>query len=259
MHVDTNLDTLPFDVLQTIATSLEVLDLIHLRQVSKRLRDFTSERVVWTEKYRTSHLPRPPGPLTSHSLLDLEKILVRTAKVHQNMVTKAEPLSIRDTDIGAEEDFRLLAGRWLISRSTDEVHCRDLDNPDFPRSSPIVCIHECSDDYNLSSLDCIEIIGHNGHSHAFIIIIEQRGLEEAWLIVLKLRELTQANELCDEIYRRHFYLLGSSSSVEAAIGPSSLLVKWENVNNVLLIIDINDTQPVSPLEVFDDTTEEVWD
>ncbi|KAK7463453.1 hypothetical protein VKT23_006803 [Stygiomarasmius scandens] len=81
MYPDFHFCSLPDDVLYTILALVNPLDILRLRQTCKYLRDLTLENVIWTSSYRNSSFFLPPGPSPSHSVPELERILVRAQRL----------------------------------------------------------------------------------------------------------------------------------------------------------------------------------
>ncbi|KAH7917387.1 hypothetical protein BV22DRAFT_1052465 [Leucogyrophana mollusca] len=61
------IESLSIDVLSVVASLLSLADIARLRQVPKFFYDFTHAKMIWNNLYRTSRLPRPPGPYVSQS------------------------------------------------------------------------------------------------------------------------------------------------------------------------------------------------
>lgn len=77
----------------------------------------------------------PPGPFPFQSAKDLERTLVRAAKVAIKWsLPKSDPLRTRKVEQGLEGTIvdhpSLLFGRWLIAADHRGIRCYDLDSPE---------------------------------------------------------------------------------------------------------------------------------
>ncbi|KAH7921856.1 hypothetical protein BV22DRAFT_1131907 [Leucogyrophana mollusca] len=150
MHQLITLAQLPIDILYNIFPQLELVDLVRLQQVSKLFLQTIQTRTVWFNAYRTSSLPRPPGPYEWQSTTYLRTTLITSAKADRHWpphagsrVPSARTLRIPNRWSATEAPDRrwhdslrliLLLGRWLVlpvaagSREEENViSCYDLD------------------------------------------------------------------------------------------------------------------------------------
>ncbi|KAH7919594.1 hypothetical protein BV22DRAFT_1133722 [Leucogyrophana mollusca] len=126
----TKIEALLIDVLYVVASFLSVADVIRLRQVSRFFHDFTFDREVWSNLYRTIKLPRPPGPYVKQSTRFLEHALVTSAKVDlQWPPTKTRQISWTTRVLAISHDdeyFSLIHGERLMVGGSSRVRCFDL-------------------------------------------------------------------------------------------------------------------------------------
>ncbi|KAH7920913.1 hypothetical protein BV22DRAFT_1132715 [Leucogyrophana mollusca] len=80
-HSLPTLESIPIDVLYRIASFIYVMDIVRLRQVSKFLREVIEGRPIWSNAYRTTTLPRHPGPFPHQSTEMLKESLIESAKL----------------------------------------------------------------------------------------------------------------------------------------------------------------------------------
>jgi hypothetical protein len=99
-----------------------------LSQTSKQFFRITSERIVWSQVYRTSSLFLRPGPYPYQSAKDLENILVRANKLEVNWSSSqlVSRRTIAQCSSGPMH-LSLLLGRWLITGDELSLRCYDLD------------------------------------------------------------------------------------------------------------------------------------
>ncbi|KAH7924387.1 hypothetical protein BV22DRAFT_514124 [Leucogyrophana mollusca] len=162
----TKVDSLSFDVLYVVASFLSMVDIIRLRQVSKFFYEFTHDRVIWRNFYRSLKLPRPPGPYSRQSSKFLERALVTSARVElQWPLSEARPVSKRLLTISHDEQhFSLLFGEWLMVADSSRVRCFDL------RSSSTVpsIIYEPQGEA-IISFTCVSTTTTDGEALAFAV------------------------------------------------------------------------------------------
>ncbi|EIW78249.1 hypothetical protein CONPUDRAFT_74986 [Coniophora puteana RWD-64-598 SS2] len=217
------LDRLPLDILVQIAGLLGPLDVLSLRLTSRALFTASNE----------SHLPRHPGPVPSQSRQDLEDAVTRSAIVEHRMISQMDPKKVRKIalDIDEQGKARLLAGRWLVSKSYNKVLCRDLDSAQGGESQ---VVYEVFQPWNLKFVTTAEIVDCEGRYHGCIALSERkyRPLKDQ-VTILKVKPTGQTIELikisCFDIPGISFTLDYTGTEVELTIGPSALVVWWEQV------------------------------
>ncbi|KAH7921011.1 hypothetical protein BV22DRAFT_760453 [Leucogyrophana mollusca] len=162
------LQGLPFDVLFEIMKYLEVIDIVRMRLVSKKFHcwEVTRDRGLWSALYRTSRLPRPPGPFSWQSIELLEDNLVTSATVARNLSPNctARPVSSRIINIGSgnrDHAIGLVAGRWLLASDYSRIRCFDLDHAD----SESTVVYNTEHTY----FGCFSGYGVTGHSMSFVV------------------------------------------------------------------------------------------
>ncbi|KAH7919050.1 hypothetical protein BV22DRAFT_1199714 [Leucogyrophana mollusca] len=171
-------DTLPVDILYNIIAFLNVVDIIHLRQVSQRLFQVTQHRAVWHDAYSQSALPRPPGPFTWQSTQQLEYGLITTAKVERNWPPQvASPITSHKVTLAAGgRQFYLVFGRWILAGGRNEVLCYDLD----ARGGEVnpTRVHFAASGADIQHFRCLETTSPGGEPLAFALIWERRKSSE---------------------------------------------------------------------------------
>ncbi|THV06452.1 hypothetical protein K435DRAFT_834135 [Dendrothele bispora CBS 962.96] len=112
--------------------------------------DFTLERFLWTSFYRNSFLFLPPGPFSSQSVSDLERILVQAQKVDKNWnQTKPDVpkfKTIRQLSIeSVAPAIQLLRGRYLLVGLAKSLSLYDLERSDASWDEPICIVDTVND------------------------------------------------------------------------------------------------------------------
>ncbi|OJA18010.1 hypothetical protein AZE42_08957 [Rhizopogon vesiculosus] len=129
------LTSLPHDALYRVLRFLSVREIICLRLVCKDLGDLTLHRVVWHDAYTYAKLPRPLGPLDSHSREFLENTLVKSTQVGIKWCKQALRITSKATWFEPEwsalqgDQWEVVSGSWLIIpliRGSD-ILCYDLE------------------------------------------------------------------------------------------------------------------------------------
>ncbi|EIW84361.1 hypothetical protein CONPUDRAFT_151382 [Coniophora puteana RWD-64-598 SS2] len=119
----------PVDVLLIIIGYLSVLDIVRLGQTCRLFQQIKSHRSVWSSLYRTSRLPRPPGPYLSQPLELLQETLIRSARIQRNWGTSiSRPASSFTIPIASAriQPLGLVAYRWFLLATEDAIWCYDL-------------------------------------------------------------------------------------------------------------------------------------
>jgi len=132
-------EDLPLEIVHEILGHLHVTDIVHVRQVCRRLHQATFERNVWVNCYYRSSLLLPEGPLSCQSTQQLEAILVRAAKIHRTwtsdvLTTLSRRKFPRQVPIYGF-NANVISGRYLqlaegdIGISWYDLESTDLSNP----------------------------------------------------------------------------------------------------------------------------------
>ncbi|KAL0574298.1 hypothetical protein V5O48_007656 [Marasmius crinis-equi] len=126
------LQDLPTDVLLRIFAFIEPLDVLRLRQTSKFLNAFNSERTLWTSLYRSSSLFLPSIDLPNHIRPTLERLLVRAQHLDVSWsnqsfkLVRQRRLACSITKEGVR-GIELYSGRYLFLASKTRFALFDLD------------------------------------------------------------------------------------------------------------------------------------
>ena len=139
-------------------------------QTSKQFVRITTERIVWSQVYRTSSLLLRPGPYPYQSAKDLENILVRADKLEVNWAA-AHVVSRRAIMQSSRGPISLglLLGRWLLAGDELNLRCYDLDNLE-DRANPVTQIH-----VRVKWLDAQVATNKEGLHSAFAVIREMNN------------------------------------------------------------------------------------
>ncbi|EIW81609.1 hypothetical protein CONPUDRAFT_82469 [Coniophora puteana RWD-64-598 SS2] len=150
---------LPVDVWLSILQHLQVEDILVLERVSKRFHSFIEQRSIWSDAYKRSLLPRPPGPFPSQSTRDLRSALIKSARLDRCWPPSPTqpPASVLPLDLCKHaRHFSLVLDRWLFytccplsnhahpvdaaasAALTPEILYIDLHSSD-KRSYPVAC------------------------------------------------------------------------------------------------------------------------
>ncbi|KAH7903852.1 hypothetical protein BJ138DRAFT_70464, partial [Hygrophoropsis aurantiaca] len=171
--------------LYNIFIQLDVIDLIRLQQVSASLNSILQDRIVWSDAFRISSLPRSKGPFPWQSASYLKSALITQAKIKRNWPPRPEILAkIEKIDITFGENqwivqFELMLGRWLIIVLYSEglkVCCYDMDSQLSGQHQHV--IYEAPDGATVSHLACADVATVDGQC-AFVAFVHHDMLDGA--------------------------------------------------------------------------------
>ncbi|KAH7926014.1 hypothetical protein BV22DRAFT_973779, partial [Leucogyrophana mollusca] len=120
------LENIPIDVLYRIVSFISVLDIVRLRLVSKFFWEVMEGRTVWSNAYRTTTLPRHPGPFPHQSTEMLKETLLESAKLARNWAPHEPiPTARRTLPVEGDGPHQLVLGRWLmyVEKTCTRIEC----------------------------------------------------------------------------------------------------------------------------------------
>lgn len=136
------IDELPFDVVYRVISFMDPLDIRRLEEVSRRWREISRNRLIWTAAYRSSDLPVPNVPWDTTPTCELQRLLCKAARIEAACTSgEVKPVlrcSIEEcgVDLFQSVMLDLVKGRWLVTGRANYVRCYDLQAPD-PSASPV--------------------------------------------------------------------------------------------------------------------------
>jgi len=103
--------------------------------VCRRLRQATYQRSVWVNVYERSDFLLQKGPLSSQNSLELERSLVRAAKINKNWTSDKPAVYTRRrfprTLPTYDFDSNVISGRFLQLAESTGISWYDLDGNDM--------------------------------------------------------------------------------------------------------------------------------
>ncbi|KAL1744188.1 hypothetical protein HDZ31DRAFT_628, partial [Schizophyllum fasciatum] len=142
------LTKLPDDILMNVLRHLKPLDIVAVRQTSRRLREPTMNKAVWMHALRVviadNNVYPPTFPIAQMSVTELEhaascpqmftRILLRKRTSTLSPIPSPEPVHRRavciknhgDSDVHATSMRLIAGGRFLVVETTASVFVMDL-------------------------------------------------------------------------------------------------------------------------------------
>ncbi|KAH7914531.1 hypothetical protein BJ138DRAFT_1110460 [Hygrophoropsis aurantiaca] len=256
------LDTLPLDILYRIISFTSVLDIVRFQQISKHFRELMQTGTIWRNAYRTTSLPRYPGPFPHQSAAFLRDTLVRSAKVAQNWAPNV-PVPTSQRTFEGDKDYSrpcFFMNRWLmVIDDKHSINCVDLDTASGVVTPPISYRSDegrfIEDHWYLSTMS------PEGHTLAFAIVLEMThthlGGQVLWVAPIfilnsnihnggrnsKLFKLISNNGTTPifefvQSYSTNWPWDGRGLGVRCFIGPRLLVIAGGDINRKTLYIDL---------------------
>ncbi|EIW83260.1 hypothetical protein CONPUDRAFT_152287 [Coniophora puteana RWD-64-598 SS2] len=266
------LDTLPLDVLISVATLLDPPDVVHLRRTSSRLRNLSYERVIWVALYKAYRLALPIGPLPTQTRQVLKERLLRSYSTHQNLfVAPKEPRS-RLYDTGDKVHFEV-TGRWAFSKDPEgtRVLCYDLDSMHHDAREPSTVWVNDEDEYCIWNTLCRTVTLRDGRQFSLVLLElrrkdliknamygfypspgckrDSKSMFSTKLVVLKVKSTESSGGALalEELYRHEHVIYDSPSRLLVELSPSALVVQWAGDPEEAFVWDTEklDSKPVT--------------
>ncbi|KAF8127417.1 hypothetical protein EV363DRAFT_1452345 [Boletus edulis] len=245
-----SLDQLPLEVLHVIFYHFDILDILQVRRVSRYLNEATHYRKIWADAYRTAEFVRPPGPFPSQSMQDLEKALITSFRIHQNLrhgvgTAHEERQTFKSREFrysGGLHDASLVFGQFLVVAFQDEIRCYDLN---LDEASGARIIYRPTHGI-LKSFYCTSAIDVEGRPFACVTLSE--GTDEMCKISVYLLNVGEQSELTLDLLHQFEYStfvidavdLGPRViAIQGVVGPD-FVVDWR-----LIVLDVHTTVPSS--------------
>ncbi|KAH7915943.1 hypothetical protein BJ138DRAFT_827979 [Hygrophoropsis aurantiaca] len=241
-HPHLTLDSIPIEVLWYIISFISVFDIIRLQKVSKFFKDVTEVDIIWRNAYRTTSLPRCPGPFPHQSTETLKNALVQSARLTCNWADpKSAPRPTSRRNIDSQEGDKqhdLLFGRWLmyIDKAQTQVKCVDLDVTNC-EDIPVVVYRST---VKIRNFSCLATTTLDGQTSAFAIVLERRHQPVNSSATIKLFKLSGylGPALSFEL-AESYPIDWRSNAMQATIGPRLLVISgirpWMYSNDVLYV------------------------
>ncbi|KAH7914530.1 hypothetical protein BJ138DRAFT_1143622 [Hygrophoropsis aurantiaca] len=254
-RVPFTLDTLPLDILYRIISFTSVLDIIRFRQISRFFRELMQTDTIWRNAYRTTSLPRYPGPFPHQSAAFLRDTLVRSARVAQNWAPNVPvPTSQRTFEDNKHYSRRrFFMNRWLMGIDSDHKHsinCIDLDTASGVVTPSI--IYRSDEGRFIHSHWYLSTTSLEGHTLAFAVVLETGpcAIENAlpnWQ-VFKLFKFIGNNGTTPMFEFVQSYLTnwdGPGLAPKCFIGPRLLVIAGDlrDIDGKTLYIDLETFKP----------------
>ncbi|KAF8433206.1 hypothetical protein L210DRAFT_3556659 [Boletus edulis BED1] len=229
-----SLDQLPLDVLHVIFYHIDIPDILQVRRVSRHLNEATHYRKIWADAYRTAEFVRPPGPFPSHSMQDLEKALITSFRIHQNLSHSGGTAHAERSTFKSRE-FRY-NDRVLSASLVFGLHCYDLS---LDEASGARIIYRPTHGI-LRSFYCTSAIDVEGRPFACATLSE--GTEETSRISVYLLNVGEQSELTLDLLHQFEYStfvidavdLGPRViAIQGVVGPD-FVVDWR-----LIVLDVH--------------------
>ncbi|KAF8142083.1 hypothetical protein EV363DRAFT_1249246 [Boletus edulis] len=239
-----SLDQLPLEVLHVIFFHIDIPDILQVRRVSRYLNEATHYRKIWADAYRTAEFVRPPGPFPSQSMQDLEKALITSFRIHQNLrhgggTAHAESLTFKSREFRYTDrvlDASLVFGQFLVIAFQDEVHCYDLS---LDEASGARIIYRPTHGI-LRSFHCTSAIDVEGRPFACVTLSEVT--EETGRISVYLLNVGEQSELTLDLLHQFEH---STFIVDAVdLGPRVIAIQGVvgpdfNADWRLIVLDVH--------------------
>ncbi|EIW84396.1 hypothetical protein CONPUDRAFT_163538 [Coniophora puteana RWD-64-598 SS2] len=235
-----SLQDAPADVLYIIVSYLSVLDVLSLSLTCRSLRYFMRDRSIWANLYRTSNLPRPPGPHASQSLEFLQDTLVRSSRLQRNWAPfTANPRASHAVRIPQIDHLALVAHRWMLVVHRNTVRCCDLERLGSDEEAELSqrdVVHESVEGVRFSAMQAVSTTTADG-VRVWYLVLEETFKENdrplyATVLVFKLENLVDGPVKLVEMSRG---VQNPAPLNKVIIGPRALIIAGQG--------DINHAEP----------------